>query len=243
MRGRIHSTETYATVDGPGIRFIVFFQGCPLQCKYCHNRDTWDSSGGREVEAAEIISQFQKYLTFYLRSGGGLTASGGEPTLQPEFLNELFYQVKGLGANTALNTTGFVKLDTAEIFLKNTDLVLLDLKLMDPVKHKDLTGVDNTRIIQFAEYLAAIKKPVWIRHVIIPGYTDDKTDIKDMVVFLRRLGNVERVELLPYHTFGQSKWEQLGCQYPLEGVKPPGPELLSELARNYKSLGIEVTVD
>lgn len=243
MKGRIHSTETYATVDGPGIRFIVFFQGCPLQCMYCHNRDTWDVSGGREMEAGEILEQFKRYLPFYLRSGGGLTASGGEPTLQPEFLNELFVRVKQLGANTAINTTGYVKLDTAEIFIRNTDLVLLDLKLMDPIKHKELTGVYNDKIIAFAEYLAEIKKPVWIRHVIIPGYTDDRKDIKAMVAFLRKMKNIQRVELLPYHTFGEAKWTQLGCQYPLKGIRPPDRELLLDLARDYQSLGVEVTVD
>lgn len=243
MKGRIHSVESYATVDGPGIRFIVFFQGCPLQCKYCHNRDTWDIRGGKEMETDHIIEQFERYLPFYLHSGGGLTASGGEPTLQPEFLNDLFSKVKDFGANTAINTTGYVNLDSTETFINSTDLVLLDLKVMDKEKHRELTGVDNDRIIEFAQYLAAIKKPVWIRHVIIPGHTDDRDDIKTMVKFLRTLGNVERVELLPYHTFGQNKWTQLGCQYPLKGVKPPDRELLLDLAHNYESLGVEVTVD
>ena len=243
MKGRIHSTETYATVDGPGIRLIVFFQGCPLQCKYCHNRDTWDARGGKLTDTEEIIEQFKRYLPFYLRRGGGLTASGGEPTLQPEFLNELFSKVRALGANTAINTTGYVDLETAEIFIDNTDLVLLDLKVMDRKRHRELTGVDNERIIEFAHYLAAIKKPVWIRHVIIPGYTDDEEDIQTMAAFLGTLGNVERVELLPYHSFGEKKWTQLGCQYPLKGVKPPDRELLLDLAHNYASLGIEVTVD
>jgi pyruvate formate lyase activating enzyme len=243
IKGRIHSVETFATVDGPGIRFIVFFQGCPLQCKYCHNRDTWDVRGGRSMKVEEVLEQFKRYLPFYLRSGGGLTASGGEPTLQPEFLNELFAGVRALGANTAINTTGYVNLDTVEDFIGNTDLVLLDLKVMDREKHRELTGVDNQRIIEFAQYLASIKKPVWIRHVIIPGYTDDRRDIRTMVAFLETLGNVERVELLPYHTFGENKWTQLGCQYPLKGVKPPDRELLLDLASSYASLGVEVTVD
>lgn len=243
MRGRIHSVETYATVDGPGIRFIVFFQGCPLQCKYCHNRDTWDFRGGREVDTQEIVEQFEKYLSFYKHSGGGMTASGGEPTLQPEFLNELFSQVRQLGVNTALNTTGHVNLDTVESFIGNTDLVLLDLKVMDRDKHRELTGVYNDLIIEFAKYLDQINKPVWIRHVIIPGYTDDKEDIQTMVDFLHTLKNVERVELLPYHTFGESKWAKLGCQYPLKGVEPPDRELLLDLAHTYETLGVEVTVD
>lgn len=243
MKGRIHSVETFATVDGPGVRFIVFFQGCPLQCLYCHNRDTWDASAGREVDSEEIIEQFKRYLSFYRRSGGGLTASGGEPTLQPEFLNDLFKKVRELGVNTALNTTGYVSIDRAEIFLDNTDLVLLDLKVMDKERHKELTGVDNEQIIAFARYLSDINKPVWIRHVIIPGYTDDQSDIRTMVSFLRTLENVERVELLPYHTFGEKKWTQLGCQYPLKGVEPPNREQLLTLADNYASLGVEVTVD
>lgn len=243
MKGRIHSVETYATVDGPGIRFIVFFQGCPLQCKYCHNRDTWDFQGGQLMETDELIEQFERYLPFYLNSGGGLTASGGEPTLQPEFLNELFCKVKALEANTAINTTGYVNLGTVEIFIDNTDLVLLDLKVMDKERHRELTGVDNEPIFEFARYLSAIEKPVWIRHVIIPGYTDDKEDIGAMVDFLQTLSNVERVELLPYHSFGESKWPQLGCQYPLKGVKPPDRELLLDLADSYASLGVEVTVD
>ncbi|HHX95456.1 MAG TPA: pyruvate formate lyase-activating protein [Clostridia bacterium] len=243
MKGRIHSVETFATVDGPGVRFIVFFQGCPLQCLYCHNRDTWDMSGGEEVDSEEIIEQFKRYLSFYRRSGGGMTASGGEPTLQPEFLSELFSKVRDLGVTTALNTTGYVNPDTAEIFLDNTDLVLLDLKVMDRERHRKLTGVDNKKIIEFARYLSAINKPVWIRHVIIPGYTDDREDIQTMVSFLATLDNVERVELLPYHSFGEKKWTQLGCQYPLKGVKPPDRELLLDLADNYASLGVQVTVD
>lgn len=243
MKGRIHSVETYATVDGPGIRFIVFFQGCPLQCKYCHNRDTWDFQGGQLIETDELIKEFERYLPFYLNSDGGLTASGGEPTLQPKFLNELFCKVKTLKANTAINTTGYVNLDTVEIFIDNTDLVLLDLKVMDKKRHRELTGVDNEPIFKFARCLSAIEKPVWIRHVIIPGYTDDKEDIESMVDFLQTLSNVERVELLPYHSFGESKWTQLGCQYPLKGVKPPDRELLLELAGSYASLGVEVTVD
>lgn len=243
VKGRIHSSETYATVDGPGIRYIVFFQGCPLQCKYCHNRDTWDARGGTEMEVAEVLEEFKKYLPFYLRSGGGMTASGGEPTLQPEFLNELFVGVRDLGANTAINTTGYVNLDTVEIFIDNTDLVLLDLKVMDREKHRELTGVDNDLIIEFAKYLDSINKPMWIRHVIIPGHTDDREDIKTMVAFLKNFDNVDRVELLPYHTFGESKWAQLGCQYPLKGVEPPDRELLLELASSYESLGVEVTVD
>lgn len=243
MKGRIHSIESYATVDGPGIRMIVFFQGCPLQCKYCHNRDTWDFGGGQLMDTDEVIEQFKKYLPFYLKSGGGLTASGGEPTYQPEFLNELFYKVKALEANTAINTTGYVNLDTVEIFIDNTDLVLLDLKVMDKERHKDLTGVDNEPILEFAKYLSEIGKPVWIRHVIIPGYTDDKEDIDAMVEFLETLSNVERIELLPYHSFGESKWPQLGCQYPLAGVKPPDRKLLLDLADSYASLGVEVTVD
>jgi len=243
MKGRIHSLETYGTVDGPGIRFVVFFQGCPLQCIFCHNRDTWDVFGGSVITTGEIIEEFKKYLDFYRRSGGGLTASGGEPTLQPEFLGELFRKVKELGLNTALNTTGFVDIDTAELFLGFSDLVMLDLKVMDSEKHKEITGVTNEKIVAFARHLAERKKPVWIRHVVVPGLTDDEEDAEAMVSFIKEVGNVTKVELLPYHTFGEEKWRQLGCSYSLKGIRPARRDLLEKLARNYDSLGVQVTIE
>ncbi|NLK00394.1 MAG: pyruvate formate lyase-activating protein [Clostridia bacterium] len=242
MKGRVHSIETYGTVDGPGVRFVVFFQGCPLQCKYCHNRDTWDVFGGELVKSRDIINHFKKYLSFYLNSGGGLTASGGEPTLQPEFLRTLFAETKRLGANTALDTTGHVDIANAEIFLDVTDLVLLDIKIMDREKHKDLTGVSNERIINFSKYLEKIGKPIWIRHVVIPGITDSQDDIYGMANFIKEMDNVEKVELLPYNKFGVEKWKALGSEYPLEGIKPPSRELLKDIAGDYQSLGIEITI-
>jgi len=222
MLGRIHSIDTFGTVDGPGIRFVLFMQGCALQCQFCHNPDTWDTSIGRHVTVDDIIAEIEPYVNYYRNSGGGITVTGGEPTLQAPFVAELFKRVKErFGLHTALDSSGFCEPRNAEELMKHTDLVLLDLKQMNEKKHVVLTSQSNERILRFAAYLTEIEKPIWIRHVLIPGITDDYEDLSALGQFVGKMKSVEKVELLPYHRMGVYKWQQLGREYPLEGVPSP----------------------
>jgi len=226
--GRIHSFESCGTVDGPGIRFIVFMQGCLMRCKYCHNRDTWDLQGGKEVTVDELMKEIRTYKHFMKASGGGVTASGGEAILQAEFVRDLFRACKSEGIHTCLDTNGYVRKHTPVIdeLLEVTDLVLLDLKQMQDHIHEDLVGVSNKRTLQFARYLQKINQPTWIRYVVLPGYTDDLESARMLGEFIKDMGNVEKVELLPYHELGKHKWEAMGYDYPLAGVKPPSKEIM-----------------
>lgn len=222
MNGRIHSTETFGTVDGPGIRFVVFMQGCSLKCKYCHNRDTWNVKAGTSTTVSELVKQILKYKSYIENSNGGVTVSGGEPLLQTEFVTELFKELKSKNIHTALDTSGSIPLsDEIKELLKYTDLVLLDIKHIDPEKCVNLTGFTNKNTLEFAKYLSNINLPVWIRQVLIPGYTDDKFDLIKLKNFLSNLNNVEKIELLPYHELGKFKWKELGETYELEGVPVP----------------------
>jgi len=225
--GRIHSFESFGTVDGPGIRFVAFMQGCPMRCKYCHNPDTWAASGGKEYSAEEVAATVLKYK-HYFSGGGGVTVSGGEPMLQAEFVEELFTLLKARGIHTALDTSGIMfkedDIHRYDKLLSVTDLVLLDIKHIDEEEHKRLTTHTNRNILAFAEYLSAIKKPVWIRHVLVPGITDDDKYLNRLAEFLSTLPNVEKVEVLPYHTMGVVKYKKLGIDYALEGVTPPTQE-------------------
>ena len=227
MTGKIHSFESFGTVDGPGIRFVVFMQGCPMRCLYCHNPDTWPLQGGSDYTAAEVAARAVKYKS-YFTGGGGVTVSGGEPMLQAEFVCELFALLKAQNVNTALDTSGVMfDADDVHVFdglLSVTDLVLLDIKHIDDGEHKKLTGRSNKNILAFARYLAEISKPVWIRHVLVPGITDDDACLKRLKSFIDSLGNVQKVEVLPYHTMGRIKYQKLGIDYPLEGVRPPSAE-------------------
>ncbi|MDK2799369.1 MAG: pyruvate formate lyase activating enzyme [Clostridiales bacterium] len=224
VKGRIHSIETFGTVDGPGIRYIVFTQGCPLRCLYCHNRDTWDPKGGKEITVDEIIEDLTGYMEFIKFSGGGITVTGGEPTLQTKFVTELFKRCKELEIHTALDTSGFVDIDKVEELLQYTDLVLLDIKQGIEEKHKVITGVSNKKIQAFARYLSERGIPVWIRYVLVPGYTDGEDDLAAAADFIGQLNNVERIDVLPYHSMGEYKWEKLGEKYPLKGVESPRQE-------------------
>lgn len=230
MKGRIHSLETCGTVDGPGIRFVIFMQGCPMRCRYCHNPDTWDVKGGSEVTVEELVEEINRYLPYMEASGGGVTVSGGEPLLQSSFVTELFTRLKGMGIHTALDTSGFCnhpdpkKDRDLERLLTVTDLVLLDLKIIDPAKHHWLTSQYNERILSFARLLAARHIPVWIRHVLVPGVTDDPEDVRKMARFLHCLQNVEKLEVLPYHRLGIHKWEALQIPYSLKEILPPKEE-------------------
>ncbi|MCR4435682.1 MAG: pyruvate formate-lyase-activating protein [Clostridiales bacterium] len=231
VTGRVHSFESFGTVDGPGIRFVVFMQGCPLRCLYCHNRDTWDARGGREYTVEDILNEMGKYLDFIRLSGGGITVSGGEPTLQAEFVTEVFKKCREMGVHTALDTSGFVEIGRVEELLGFTDLVLLDIKHGDAEKHRVITGVDNHKIKKFALYVSERNIPVWIRYVLVPGYTDGERDLAQAAEFIGQLKSVEKVEVLPYHSMGKYKWDKLGVEYPLEGVESPSPEQVERASR------------
>lgn len=221
--GYIHSLESFGSVDGPGVRFVTFFQGCPMRCAYCHNPDTWDMKDGKEMEADEIIERVERNKSFY--ETGGLTATGGEPMMQIEFLTELFGKAKAKGIHTCLDTSGimFTGMDENGVakdervtkLMEVTDLVMLDIKHIEDEAHKDLTGHSNTRIIEFARYLDGIKKPVWIRHVVVPGITFNEEELTGVGKFIKTLSNVEKLEVLPYHALGKVKYENLGMDYRL----------------------------
>lgn len=217
MIGHIHSTESFGTVDGPGIRFVVFFQGCPLRCKYCHNPDTWAFGKGHEMTAEELMKEYDSYKEF-LKSGG-ITATGGEPLAQPEFLAELFSLAKSKGVHTCLDTSAGVynpaehsKIDEV---LKYTDLVMLDIKHIDPDEHKKLTGMSNKHILAFAEHLRDLNIPVWIRHVVVPEITDNDEELFRLGEYLSTLTNLKALDVLPYHDMAKSKYKELGIEYPL----------------------------
>lgn len=227
--GFVHSTETFGLVDGPGVRFVVFMQGCPMRCRYCHNPDTWAVNVGQAVEPDAILEKALRYRTYW-KETGGITVSGGEPLLQVDFVYSLFKAAKAEGVHTALDTSGIVFTRNEPAFsklnelLSVTDLVLLDLKHIDNDAHRDLTRLGNDAVLEFARYLSEIGKPVWIRHVLVPGVNDDEASLVRLSEFISTLSNVHRVEVLPYHTFGVHKWENLGIPYTLEGVNPPDAE-------------------
>lgn len=224
VKGKIHSTETMGAVDGPGIRYVVFMQGCLLKCLYCHNRDTWDLNGGKEISVDEIIEDIKRYLDFITLSNGGITVTGGEPTLQVEFVKELFKRCKELRIHTALDTSGFVDNKDVEELLKYTNLVLLDIKHANDEKHKEITGVSNKKTIEFAKNLSDKGIDIWIRYVLVPGYTDNTEDLLQARKIIDNIKTVKKVEVLPYHTMGKYKWEQLGKEYILEKIDVPTKE-------------------
>lgn len=216
---KVHSTDSFGTVDGPGIRFLIFLQGCSLKCKYCHNRDTWDMQGGKYQSIDSIFNKIIKYKEYITPNGGGVTVSGGEPLLQAKFLIELFTRLKKENIHTCIDTSGMFPLtENIKKVLSLTDLVLLDIKHIDSHKCKDLVGFSNELELQFARYLSDNNISMWIRQVIIPGITDDEQDLMKLKEFLNSLNTVEKIELLPYHTLGKHKWKDLGLKYDLDGV-------------------------
>ena len=236
IKGRVHSVESFGTVDGPGIRFVLFLQGCHLQCKYCHNRDTWDMNGGEYKSVDEIIEKINRYKNYIIPSGGGVTVTGGEPLLQYNFVTELFKRLKEEGISTCIDTSGMVGLtEGIKETLKYTDLVLLDIKHIDEEKCKDLVGFSNKRELEFAKYLSDNNIKMWIRQVLVPGYTDDEADLIRLGEFIKSLKTVEKVQILPYHSMGKYKWENLGLKYPLEGVRDANQE---NVDRAKKILGV-----
>ena len=225
MQGYIHSTESFGTVDGPGIRFVVFMQGCPMRCIYCHNPDTWSVKGGRAVTAEELIEEFEKNRPFY--KNGDITVSGGEPLLQVGFVTELFRLARERGIHTCLDTSGATYREGNDALrreldelIKYTDIVMLDIKHVDPVSHKRLTGRENSGILAFAKYLDEKGVDIWIRHVVVAGYTDGEEDLRRLGEFIGGLKHLRALDVLPYHSLGVSKYRELGIAYPLEGMAP-----------------------
>jgi len=242
MTGHIHSIESFGTVDGPGIRMVIFLKGCPMRCLYCHNPDTWEPGGGTEMTVEQILQQFESSRHFY--SNGGITVSGGEPLMQIDFVTELFEAAAAKGIHTCLDTSGITfrpdheaSMAKMDRLLTVTDLVMLDIKHIDPEAHLTLTGQENTRILEFARYLDQKDIPVWIRHVVVPGITDQEEDLYKLGRFIGTLHNVKALDVLPYHDMGKAKYEKLGLDYPLKDIKPMEKEK-AVLLRKYIINGI-----
>ncbi len=233
---KVHSIESFGAVDGPGIRFVLFLQGCNLECKYCHNRDTWDINSGKYESLDDIFNKIIRYKN-YICPNGGVTVTGGEPLLQVKFLIELFKKLKKENIHTCIDTSGMVAItDDIKELLKYTDLVLLDIKHIDDKKCKELVGRSNKLELEFAKYLSDNNIKMWIRQVIVPGFTDDKEDLLKLKSFINSLQTVEKIELLPYHNIGEFKWKKLGLDYPLEGIRQANDE---DIKRAKEILGIK----
>lgn len=237
--GNIHSIESCGTVDGPGIRFVVFLQGCPMRCLYCHNPDTWATYSNKKMSVAEILSQYDGVKEFV--KNGGLTVTGGEPLLQTDFVTELFKEAKEKGIHTALDTSGVLfnpaNTDKIDLLLKYTDLVMLDIKHIDDIEHKKLTGHSNKNILKFAKYVSDKGISMWIRHVVVPEITYNEKYLTELGEFIKTLKTVKALDVLPYHDMAKSKYKELGLRYELSDTPPLTKEQALE-ARGYILNGI-----
>lgn len=239
LKAEIHSVESFGNIDGPGIRYVVFFQGCMLRCKYCHNPDTWElhNKNAKIMTTDELVSDIIKYKPFFQASGGGVTLSGGEPLLQLDFVLELFTKLKNLGINTCVDTCGGFYANTLVInekilkLIALTDLFLVDIKHIDDEKHKNLTKRHNKNIIAFTNFLSEHGAKMWIRHVLVPQWTDDDVYLQKLRDYIDTLQGVERVEVLPYHDMAKFKYEELGIDYPLTNVERPSRERIENAIR------------
>ncbi len=238
--GRIHSLESFGTLDGPGVRFVVFLQGCPLRCRYCHNPDTQPFGGGREVTVSELMRQIESCRNF-IRSGG-VTLSGGEPLAQPEFARELLTRCRAAGFHTALDTSGAYALSHSRSVIEAADLLLLDIKAFDPELCRRLTGADNSNALATLDDCEAKGKPVWIRHVLVPGYTLELSQLQELAAFLARFRCVERIELLPFHRMAEFKWRQLGVEDPLAGIPEPTAAEVKTAEEIFTAAGLTAVV-
>lgn len=237
--GYIHSIETCGTVDGPGIRFIIFTSGCPLRCLYCSNPDCRYLENGKKVSVDELIEEIQKYKSYMNSSGGGVTISGGEALFQPHFVTEIFKRCRALGIHTALDTSGYCELKVAKPVLEFTDLVLLDIKSFDPATYRKITSVEIEPTLILARYLSEINKPTWIRFVLVPGLSSDPHNVEGLADFVASLKNIEKLEVLPFHKMGEYKWENLGYDYQLKDTESPTPELIQQTLEIFRSRGIK----
>lgn len=233
MKGYIHSFESFGTVDGPGIRFVIFMKGCPLRCAYCHNPDTWTFEGAKEYEPEEILKQVSRYKKYY-GDTGGVTISGGEPLVQIDFVIELAKLLKENNINVCIDTSGILFSEDNEKYLeliKYVDLFLLDIKHINNEEHVKLTGKENINVLKFAKFLDSNNKDVWIRHVLVPNITSNDTYLNELNEFIKTLHNVKKIEVLPYHTLGINKYEKLGIPYKLEGVEAPSKDEVENAKR------------
>ncbi len=240
IKGRIHSFESCGTVDGPGIRFVVFMQGCPLRCKYCHNADTWATHGGKMYTPQELMNEIVKYKSYMKFSGGGVTFTGGEPLLQPDFLKEVFALCKKQGISIALDTSGFLYSERTKDVIDMADLVLLDIKNFDADVYKNVTSVSLEPTLKMLEHLREKNIEVWVRYVLVPGLTDNLDAIEKMALHLKEFPNLSRIELLPFHKMGEFKWEELGLPYELKDTEAPEQELVDKVREILKLSGKNV---
>lgn len=236
--GHIHSIETCGTVDGPGLRYVIFFQGCPLRCKYCHNPDTWKTKSGCLYTADKVLSDILKYKNFI--KSGGVTLSGGEPLLQAEFAAGILKGCKDNGIHTAVDTSGAVPLEKCRTAVDLADLILLDIKSVDTLKCQELTGMGNQNALRLLDYLEKTGKEVWIRYVVIPGITDDYDEITQLAEYLSKYKVVSRVEILPFHKMGEFKWKNLGLEYELEDTPQPTKESIEVIKSIFRDYGVSV---
>ena len=237
--GFLHSFTTGSAVDGPGIRVVAWTAGCHWRCLFCHNPDTWSLVNGMAVPLERAVEQLKKYRHGLQVMSGGFTLSGGEPLMQDRFAARLFAAAKGLGIHTAIETNGSLGDRLSDEEIKRIDLVIMDLKTWDPERHRKLTGKDVGPTLEFARRVAGMKRPMWIRFVLVPGLTDDKENIAPIANFVAGLGVVERVEVLPFHQMGRYKWEKLGLKYELGDVKPPTSEQVEQACEIFRKEGLE----
>jgi len=240
VTGYLHSVETAGTLDGPGIRRVLFLNGCPLKCVYCHNPDACEYKGGTCTDAFTELRAIARQKDMMLSMKGGVTMSGGEPLWQPDFVKAIFEGCKMMGLHTALDTSGFLGKRADDELLSLTDLVLLDIKHFNPDGYKRVTGVNLQPTLDFAERLAALNLPIWLRYVLVPGYTDDMNAISKMGDYARRLGNVERIEVLPFHKMGEYKWEAMERDYTLFDIPEPTPEMVAKAKTRFEDEGVAV---
>ena len=236
--GFLHSFTTGSAVDGPGVRVVAWTSGCMWRCLYCHNPDTWTMTNGIPVTIARATEQLSKYRHGLKVMSGGLTISGGEPLMQHRFVVKLFTAAQAMGVHTALDTNGYYGDRLTDDELETIDLVLLDIKTWDPERHRNLTGMDVAPTLDFARRLAARKRKVWLRYVLVPGLTDDLEDIAKIAAFVAGLGNVERVDVLPFHQMGKHKWKKLGLEYKLETVQPPDTDTVERTCAAFRNVGL-----
>jgi pyruvate formate lyase activating enzyme len=237
--GFVHSFTTGSAVDGPGVRVVAWLTGCQFRCVYCHNPDTWKMTNGIPVTLTRAVEQIEKYRHGLRTMKGGLTISGGEPLMQQRFVIKVFRAAKEMGVHTALDSNGYLGEKLSDEDLAAVDMVLLDLKAMTPDLHRRLTGMDNQPVHQFAQRLASLRKPIWVRFVLVPGWTDDMAEVEQIAVFAASLGNVERVDVLPFHQLGRFKWEKLAIEYKLRDTLPPPPEITEEAIARFMATGLK----
>jgi len=238
--GYIHSVETLGTVDGPGIRYVIFMQGCPLHCLYCHNPDSFKLKKGRHIASSILLDQIERSADFLRRAKGGVTLSGGEPLVQPQFMASIFRGCKEMELHTALDTTGHLGAKVTDAMLADIDLVLLDIKSFNPDIYRRVTGVELQPTLDFARRLDQMGKKMWIRFVLVPGLTDDPANVDGLADFVALLKMVERVEVAPFHKMGEFKWQELGLPYELSETEPPTREAVEQVHQVFWSRGLTV---